>query len=64
MHEGEADHLLTVRQVADRLGLSTATVYKLCDRGELAHVRISNAIRIAPADLAAFVERQRQTGRR
>ena len=53
---GGADHLLTIRDVATRLGVSTATVYALCDRGELAHVRISNAIRVAPTDLAAFVE--------
>jgi excisionase family DNA binding protein len=41
--------------VADRLGVSAATVYKLCARGELPHVRISNTIRIAPADLEAFI---------
>ena len=35
----------------------------LCDRGELPHVRIGNAIRIAPADLAAFMARQRSGGR-
>jgi hypothetical protein len=35
--------------------VSTFTVYGLCDRGELRHVRVSNAIRIAPADLAAYL---------
>ena len=49
---GGAGRLLTVREVAERLAVSTATVYSLCERGELPHVRISNAIRIAPADLA------------
>jgi len=34
---------------------STFTVYGLCDRGELPHVRVADAIRIAPADLAAFL---------
>jgi hypothetical protein len=29
-----------------RLRVSTATVYKLCTRGELAHVRVLNSIRI------------------
>ena len=53
--EGGRDHLLSVRQVAARLGLCTRTVYELCERGELPHVRISNAIRVVPADLAAFV---------
>jgi len=51
--------LLTVREVAGRLGVCTATVYALCARGELAHVRISNAIRVAPADLAAFLHGRR-----
>src|SRR5882672_10428686 len=35
------------------------TVYRLCDRGELPHVRVANAIRIATADLAAFLAGQR-----
>ncbi len=56
---GSADHLLSVREVADRLGVSTATVYKLCERGELTHVRVSNAIRLAPADLVDFIARGR-----
>ncbi len=58
---GGAEDLLTVREVAARLKLSTATVYRLCDRAELPHVRISNAIRIAPADLVAFIDRRRTT---
>jgi len=49
--------LLSVREVARRLGVSTALVYRLCERGELRHVRVSNAIRISPADLAAFLNR-------
>ena len=49
--------LLTVREVAKALGVSTATVYDIVDLGELAHVRVSNAIRIAPADLEAYVRR-------
>jgi len=55
--QGGADRLLTVRDVADRLSVSTATVYALVDRGELAHVRVSNAIRISPAALTAYLER-------
>jgi excisionase family DNA binding protein len=60
---GGADDLLTVREVASRLGLSTATVYTLCHQGELPHFRISNAIRIAPADVEAFLSRKREGGR-
>src|SRR5439155_22165987 len=38
--------LLTVKQVAARLGVSAATVYGLCERRELHHVRVANAIRV------------------
>ncbi len=49
------EHLLTVREVAEHLRVCPATIYKLCAAGELVHVRISNAIRVAPADLAHFM---------
>lgn len=51
--------LLTVRDVAARLSVSTATVYAIVERGELAHVRVSNAIRVTPEALAAYLERGR-----
>ena len=51
------NRLLSVREVAAQLGVSTATVYALVQRGELAHVRVSNAIRITPAALAAYLSR-------
>lgn len=51
--------MMTVRRVSECLGLSTATIYKLIDRGELAHVRVSNAIRIDADDLAAYLGRGR-----
>jgi len=57
---GRVNDLLSVREIAARLGVSTATVYKLCGHGELPHVRVSNAIRIAPADLAEFIARWRR----
>jgi len=59
---GSADNLLSIRDTAERLGLSTATVYALCDRGELPHIRISNAIRVAPADLADYLAQRRKIG--
>jgi len=51
---------LSVRDVAAQLSVSTATPYKLCAARELPHVRVLGAIRIAPDDLAAFVERLRR----
>ncbi len=53
------DALLSVRQVAELLAVSTATVYHLCERGAVRHLRVSNAIRISSDDLAAFLEWQR-----
>ena len=50
--------LLTVREVAKKLRICTATVYKLCDRGELRHVRVLQAIRIERGDLTAFIRRK------
>ncbi|HET9552665.1 MAG TPA: helix-turn-helix domain-containing protein [Anaeromyxobacteraceae bacterium] len=41
--------LLTVREVAARLRVSRATVYRLVKRGTLPVVRVSNAIRV-PTD--------------
>ena len=36
----------TVREVAAMLRVCTATVYDMIERGELEHVRVSNAIRV------------------
>jgi excisionase family DNA binding protein len=47
--------LLTVREVAAFLWVSTRTVYKLCDEGRLAHVRIGNAIRVERAAVIALL---------
>lgn len=57
---GGARDLLSAREVAQRLGVCTATVYKLCERGELTHVRISNAVRVDPRDLEAFIEEKKR----
>jgi len=53
---------MSVREAARLLGLSTASVYKLCSQGMLRHVRFLNAIRVAPADLGAFIAAQRRGG--
>jgi excisionase family DNA binding protein len=45
--------LLSVREVAAYLAVSTKTVYALCARGKLRHIRVLNAIRVAPEDLEA-----------
>ena len=50
-----AEALLSVKEVARRLGVHPYTVYKLCDRGDLAHVRVLNAIRISEAEVRGFL---------
>jgi excisionase family DNA binding protein len=55
---GGRDRLLRVAEVAEHLGVCAATVYRLCETGELPHVRITNAIRVRPADLAKFLIQQ------
>ena len=51
--------LLTVKQAAQRLNVCPATVYDLCARRKLRHVRIGGSgrgtIRIDEADLEAFI---------
>ena len=51
--------LLTVRQVAKVLGVCPATVYGLCDRGQLPHYRVGNAIRVDVTEVKAMLQRSR-----
>ena len=52
--------LLSVRKVAQLLGVSTATVYRLCQRRELPHFRVSHTIRVRLVDLRSYVEAQKE----
>jgi excisionase family DNA binding protein len=54
------ERLLTVREVAQRLGVCRAAVYAMVERAELPHVRIGGAVRVHPTDLMAFVARLRR----
>ncbi|WP_257462732.1 helix-turn-helix domain-containing protein [Archangium lipolyticum] len=47
---GPGARLLTVREVAARLSVRTATVYSLCSRGLLRFIRVSGALRIDPSE--------------
>lgn len=38
--------MLGVREVAERLKVCTASVYKLCANGTFVHVRVLNSIRV------------------
>jgi hypothetical protein len=51
--------LLNVRQVAKVLGVCPASVYKLCERGELAHYRVRHASRVDITEAKAMLQRSR-----
>jgi excisionase family DNA binding protein len=55
------DRLLTVAEVVEHLGVCNATVYRLCETGDLRHVRVVHSIRIRPQDLAAFLAGRTQS---
>ena len=54
------ERLLTVAEVAATLGVCRATIYKLCERGDLPHVRVSNAIRFEHCTVEAFIAATRR----
>ena len=51
--------VLTVRDVAHVLQVSTATVYAMVDAGELPSFRVLNSIRVRRDDLDAFISGRR-----
>jgi excisionase family DNA binding protein len=55
-----AASLLTLAAVAARLAVCPRTVRRLIDRGELPHVRVGHAMRVAEPDLAEFIARNRR----
>jgi excisionase family DNA binding protein len=52
------DRLLTAAEVADRLRVSTMTVYRLIRRGELTAVRVGRNYRVRERDLTSYLEGQ------
>ena len=49
---------LTAREVACRLRVSIATVYRLCETAKLPHVRVLNAVRVDEGDLRTYLQNQ------
>ena len=54
--------LLTVREVADQLGVSQGLVYKLIRNGDLESHRIGSAIRVSAQQVEEYLERSRSIG--
>jgi excisionase family DNA binding protein len=52
--------LLSINEVAELLGISRPTVYALIRRGELVPIRVGERSRFEPADIRAYLERNRE----
>jgi excisionase family DNA binding protein len=55
VRDSQSGSLLTVPELARRLGVCRATVYRICREGQLEHVRVSNAIRVSERALETFL---------
>ena len=58
-HETTDKKLLTVKDVAERLSVSSSLIYQLVESGKLPVLRIGNgrgAIRFSPQDIEAYLE--------
>lgn len=62
--QGPPAPLLTVRDVAARLQVSTKTVYRLKTEGLLAFVKVRGSLRFRDDDVCAFESRNRVTAPR
>ncbi len=54
--------LLTAREVADTLRVSTMTVYRMVRVGELRALRVGRQMRIPQPEVVAFMERNTTPG--
>lgn len=55
-------NLLTVKQAASRLNVSTKTIYRLMNWGKLRKLKIGGATRISEDELNAYLEQQYKKG--
>ena len=54
------ENLLSVRQVAELLGLRKQTVYVLVMRRQIPHLKIGEALRFDPDAIRDFIEEKKQ----
>jgi len=56
MTNTQADRLLTVEEAADRMNTSVRFVRRLITERRIAYVKLGRHVRIAEADIAAFID--------
>lgn len=54
--------LLTAREAASRLAISTRKLWELSNRCEIPVIRVGRAVRYDPADLTNYIDSQRVGG--
>ena len=55
-----SEKLLSVKEVADWLGVSQRTIFNLIDRGEIKGTKVANRWRFDPALIREYLARQSQ----
>jgi excisionase family DNA binding protein len=55
--------MMTVKEVAEHLGVSKGLVYKLVSTGELESYRVGSTIRITPEQVREYLQRPRKDDR-
>jgi excisionase family DNA binding protein len=56
-------NMLTIKQAAEKMSVSTKTVYRLMNWGKLGKVKIGGATRISEDDLNGYLEQQIKKGK-
>lgn len=54
-----SDRLLTAKEAAERIGLTSDMIYTLCRAGKIAHYRLGirgGSVKIRPSDLDVYLE--------
>lgn len=54
--------VLTIKEAADRMSVSTKTIYRLMNWGKLRKVKIGGATRISEDELNEYLEQQFRKG--
>jgi excisionase family DNA binding protein len=54
------ERLLTIAECCELLQISRQTLYRLINGGELVPTRVSERVRFEPADIRAYLERNRE----